>query len=1129
MKLILRKPITWGQIMKITFSQIFIMLTLTSMAYSNALSGQEILDKTVSVSLKDVSLANALDYFKKQNDIRFIYSRNSINTEQMISVDVKDETLKNVFDQLLRSNGIDYEVVKDRVILGKARKEPTDRLISAYYIKSIPVSGVVRDKGGVSLPGVSVKEKGTANGTVTDINGSFKLAVKDEQAILVFSYIGYKTMEAPVNGLRVINITLEEDSERLEEVVVVGYGTQKKVNLTGALTVVDMSDKEGQPVTNVSNALHGTPGLFVNLGNSQPGVDRSTIRIRGMGTLNNNNPLVLVDGIEYSMDELNPADIESITVLKDASAAIYGSRAANGVILVTTKKGKGASRVNYSYYGGTQDATSMPDAIWDPIAYMKLKNQAVLNGGTAQPNYSDAEIAEYENGMKTDPITYPSSNWFDIALERGNMQKHDISASGSSEKYQYRVSLGYLDRDGIVIGPNNHEKKYSLGLNTSINVNKQLIIGLTLDGYNRNYTQPYYTSFWGYLMRTLPILTDTLADGRFGNSWLRTPGRNNWEHPRMIATTGYGKKTVNRFLGTAFAEYKLPLNINYNIKFGADKYDGFFEDFTPQVKTYNPKTGAATNWNSPATAPRAKNVDDNDLNIHFYHTLDWQKTFAARHNLSAMAGGSYDKFDSRNFSTGMIGYLDETLTAISAGSDPYEGYVGGNSTEDVLISYFGRVNYDFDGKYLLEATFRSDGSSRFAPGKRWGFFPAVSAGWRIDKESFFKGVNFIDVLKLRASYGRLGNQAVDLYSYENSIMLGQYYSFAGSLKSGSAALAYSDPNISWETTTTYNLGIDAELLKNRFNASFDVYKKRTDDILRTVNLPSQVGGLQGPKQNIGSMDNTGYELTLQYRNKIGAFDYGVSGDVSYNKNKVVDLDGQILYSFGSSLSTITQAGSPINSYYLLDAVGIFQSDAEVASSPFQSNSTKAGYIKYRDVNGDNLINGDDRVITSISSQIPKYTYGFGLKLGYKGLSLNSNFQGVAGIKVYPTANLAFPFNNGANATWEWATDAWTPQNANARLPIVTQAAAGKDNFQASDFWLRSGAYLRVRNIQLNYAIPANWLSKVKVNKASIYVNGENLFTFSKYKDFDPESIVNQNTLYRYPMLKTISGGINVTF
>ncbi|HVW63238.1 MAG TPA: SusC/RagA family TonB-linked outer membrane protein, partial [Puia sp.] len=461
--------------------------------------------------------------------------------------------------------------------------------------QQITVTGkVLSGKDQTPLAGVSIQVS-SAKGTISHNDGSFSLSAA-VGVNLHLSMEGYLPKSIKVTQADLGVIMLDPTQKSLDSVVVVGYGTQKKVNLTGAITTVNMEDKEGQPVTNVSNALHGTPGLFVNLSNSQPGVDRSDIRIRGIGTLNTNDPLVLVDGVEYSMDELNPADIATITVLKDASAAIYGSRAGNGVILVTTKKGHGAAKVNYNYYYGKQKTTYMPDAIWDPIAYMKLKNQAELNEGKTAVDYSDADIAEYQNGMKTDPYTYPASNWFDIALDNGTIQKHDVSVAASTDKYQYRFSLGYLDRNGVMIGPNNHEKKYSIGLNTSVNVTKRLKVGLNLDGYYRNYTQPFYNSFWQYLTRTLPILTDTLKNGSYGNSWLRTPGRNNWENPRMIAYTGYGKKTVQRFLASTFLDYKLPFDITYHAQFGVDKYDGLLDEFTPQVQTFNPKTLAPTNW-----------------------------------------------------------------------------------------------------------------------------------------------------------------------------------------------------------------------------------------------------------------------------------------------------------------------------------------------------------------------------------------------------------------------------------------------------------------------------------------------------------------------------------------------------
>ncbi|MDQ0108716.1 TonB-linked SusC/RagA family outer membrane protein [Chitinophaga terrae (ex Kim and Jung 2007)] len=992
----------------------------------------------------------------------------------------------------------------------------------SLYAQNVPITGKVVSESGAPVIGVSIQVVGTSKGTSTDVDGKFKLDAP-AGATLKLTFIGYLPKEVKADASKPMIIALVEDIQKLNDVVVVGYGTQKKVSVTGAISTVDMKDKAGQPITNVSNALHGVPGLSVNLSNSQPGVDRSTIRIRGIGTTSASgaSPMVLVDGIEYSMDELNPNDIESVTVLKDAAAAIYGSKGANGVIMVTTKKGKGQARVDYGFNYGRQRATYLPDIIDDPIAYMNLKNQALLNEGKAV-EYSAADIEEYKNGMSKDPFTYPANNWYKIALKDGVLKKHDLSVSGSGEKYQYRLSLGYLDRDGILFGPGNHEKKYSLGVNVSADITKRLKVGATLDGYYRNYTQPFYTDTWTYLARALPILSDTLQDGRYGNSWLRTAGRNNWENPRMLAFNGLQTKVVQRFLSTVFLEYKLPFDLKYSAKFGVDKYDGLLSGFTPRMQTFNPKTGAPINWNSPATAPRAAKTDYNDLNITFFNTLDWARSFG-KHNLSAMIGASYYNASPESWATSFYGYLDGSLDAFDAGNT--WNSTSGNLTRDVLESYFGRVNYDYDGRYLFQATLRSDGSSRLSPATRWMSFPSAELGWRIDKESFFRS-NFISLLKLRGSYGSMGNQSVPLYSYMRTVRLGEDYSFGGTQVPGAAMLADADPRLRWERTTSANIGADINLLKSRVALSLDVYNRKTTGMLRPKALPSQVGGLSGTQKNVGSMLNRGVEFTAQYSDQFGDVGLNVYGNVSYNYNEITSLDGEIVY---NSDGTILKEGSPINSFYILQAEGLFQTADEVKNWAYQGPKTKPGYIKYKDQNGDGIINGDDRVLVNISSQTPKWNYAFGFTVNYKGISLNTAFQGVGGIKALPVANLIFPFNNGANATKNWLTDAWTPENPDAKLPIVTTSTGNVDNFQRSTFWLRDVSYLRMRNIQLAYALPQRWLDKAKIKKVSVFINGENLLTFSPFKEFDPESIMDQTDLYTYPMLKTFNGGINVTF
>ena len=991
---------------------------------------------------------------------------------------------------------------------------------------------VVSATDGTPLVGVSVQVQGTGSGTVTDAEGQFKLPA-EQGATLVFSYLGYISKQIKVSDpAQVLSVQLSENVQELNSVVVVGYGTQKKESLTGSIATMNMDQKKNQPITNLDNALYGLSGLSLKKGQSMPGTDRASILVRGLGTLNNSSPLVLVDGIEYPMSELNPSDVASVTVLKDASAAIYGSKAANGVILITTKKGQGKATVNYNYYYGVESPTVMPDVVWDPIVYMNMMNDAARNEGKTAPYFTEDEIQEYQEGMKTDPFTYPAVDWFDRALETGMIQKHDLSLSGSSEKMRYRLSLGYLNRDGIIIGPVDRAKNYSIGLNTSYDVTDKLTVGFTLNGYYRMYSQPTYSNgdYWSGLMRAIPVENDTLANGEYGYTWLRVPGRNNWEHPRMLAQDGYWRKYIQRFVSSLYADYELPWNFSYHVKFGVDKYDGFMKTFVPQMYKIQSKTGERNNWNSPSTAPRTTNQDWNNTNIHFYNTLNWQKTFNEAHNVSAMFGASYDNYNVRGFDAQMTGYLDGTLDALNAGT--VRQSIGGTETRDVLESYFGRVNYDYKGKYLLEGIFRYDGSSRFARGNRWGFFPGVSAGWRIDKESFFES-NFINLLKLRASYGQLGNQAVSLYSYDRSISLGHYYSFGGPggvLANGAAITADVDPDITWETTTDYDIGVDMNFWDNHISLTADVYKKLTTDILRSVALPSQVGGLTGPMRNVGSMQNIGYEVNLRYRNNVGDFDYEVYGNVAYNKNKVIDLDGEIIYNFGTNLPTITKEGLPVDAFYVLQAEGFFQSQEEVEEHAYQSEDAKPGYIKYKDVNEDGVINGDDRVIIPSSSKIPKYNYGFGFNLGYKGLSLSAFFQGIAGIKMYLHGNIAYPLNNGANLMTKWVTDSWTPENPNASLPILTEANYGsKFNYQNSTFWMKNGAYMRLKNVQLAYALPQRWLERVRIEKLSVFVNAQNPLLFSEYKDYDPETVSDYISLYHYPMLKTFSAGVNVTF
>jgi TonB-linked SusC/RagA family outer membrane protein len=538
----------------------------------------------------------------------------------------------------------------------------------------------------------------------------------------------------------------------------------------------------------------------------------------------------------------------------------------------------------------------------------------------------------------------------------------------------------------------------------------------------------------------------------------------------------------------------------------------------PIIISYNPKTGAPNNYN---INPASNNYDENNLSLSVYHTLNWDKTFGD-HQIAAMVGQSYNRFDSSRFDGHAEGYFDNTLTDLSAGSTNLG--TTGKVVKDVLISYFGRVSYNYKEKYLLEGIIRYDGSARFAVENRWGVYPSISAGWRIDKENFFKLAD-VNLLKLRASIGKLGNQQSPMFGYRQTVNVGNSYaySFNNVISPGAAVTSYNDPRISWESTTSYNAGVDAELWKGKLSVAVDVFKRRTTDILRRVLIPDQVGGLGGPVQNVGTVDNTGFEVSLGHRHKIGEVSYEVNGSVSYVKNKVVDLRGQSIV----GTRRITKEGYPIDAYYLYEATGIYQNQAEVDNSAKVSSAVKPGYLKYNDVYKDNKIDGNDRVITG--SSIPKYNYSFNINVGYKNFTLSSFWQGVQGIDLYPTVNLATPFNNGAGVTKEWATDSWTPDNPNARLPILTTPTGAPENYAASTFWLKDGSYLRMKNIQLKYNLPERIASKLTMSKVSLFVNAENLVTITRFKDFDPEKSVTGDSFYEYPSLKTFSFGVNVNF
>lgn len=1090
----------------------------------------------LTLEMRNSRVIDVLEEIEKQSEFRFAYSSELIDLNRRVSVNFSDKTIDEILATIFEGTDVKY-VLSDRHIMLYPKEMDNiekngNRMISDDQQRS--VSGRVTDAGNQPLPGVSVVIKGTSIGTVTNSDGNYTLTNIPDGSVLQFSFVGMQTMEVVVKNQNSIDVAMKEEAIGLDEIVAIGYGTQQKRDLTASISTVSNKQLENRPITNSTQALQGTKGIYVNQLGAQPGRSSATIRIRGQGTLNDNNPLVLVDGVEFSLADVNPNDIESISVLKDAAAAaIYGSRAASGVILVTTKSGKNSKgfHVNYSDYFGLEQVIGLPDFITDPVRILEINNQAKANVGKA-PLYSEAMIEEYRAGMKTDPIVYPHNDWFDIMFNNGVIQNHDLRFSGGADNYDFSLSLGYQDHKGVLMGTNSN--KYSISLNANADVTDKLSIGVIFNGQLNVFDEalagtPYLVNMT-YKNAGLGYEPTYTADGKYGNQWFITPGHYEFRNPIAVATEGINNTRQEHYYFIINGQYKITNDLTYRIKGSYTKANNLNTQFEPIVYQYDVKTGAAKYLLiADAAVRRANKSMENNYDLTFNQTLEWKKSID-KHKIDALLGYEMREYNYNNLYGYIEGFLGNGLTSLNAGSTGPE--TTGTSSKNSLMSFFGRLDYNYKGKYLFQANLRYDGSSKFAEGNKWGLFPSFSAGWRIGQESFLNDINWIDDLKIRASWGQLGNERVPSFRYVNLVNLGYDYSFGSTIMPGAAIVSYNDPTLTWETTTTSNVGVDAYVLNNSLNFSFEVFKKRTSDILHSVNIPTQVGNLTGPLSNIGVVDNKGYELSISYRNKIGPVSYEVSGSITRIKNKVVDLNGEVVYEYGdrSQGGTIIKEGYPIDSYYLLHAVSIFKSQEEIDNSAFQSADTKPGYIKFEDANNDGVINQDDRIIMD-KNHIPDYTGSFNLDLSYKNISVSAFFNGVLGVYSFRAQPGDVPLWYGTGITEKWITDSWTPENPDAKLPILTTYEdAVNTNFRSSDFLLQNASYLRLKNLQISYKIPSGLIKALNISSAKVFVNGANLWTLTKMEGADPEREMGRdNTFYDYPSVKTFSCGIQVDF
>jgi TonB-linked SusC/RagA family outer membrane protein len=1098
------------KVMKLTFVLMFVLAFELLAIHGKAQS------EKVTVNQRNSAVREVLDVIEKQCEYKFFYNAGLVDVERKVTIQATNEQLVNVLRDLFEGTDVSYRIIENNIILSNLIKNPKN--VGLNQNQQQTISGKVTDHTGDPLPGVNVFEKSQpTNGVITGIDGTYSIQVTSSEAILSYSYIGFEGQEVQVAGRETIDITLLEETTGLDEVVVVAYGTQKRETMTSAVSTVNLDGIDSKPITDLSQAIAGmAAGVTAIQGSSQPGASGATIRIRGTNTLGdeNNTPLVIIDGaIGGSLNDVNPTDVESISMLKDASStAMYGARAAAGVILITTKRAK-AGKVSLSYdgYVGFDKATELPDVISNSADYMEL-----LQDYTNDPSFPPNDlIDEFRNDGGQNPLMYPNTNWYkEILGGTATMHSHNISLRGGTEKARVAASINYLDQDGLVI--NTSYKRLGFRLNFDSQISEKLNIGMNLSGKNGMRESPggNINQVISHIHSTVPYVVPQHPDGRFGGDGFTSSGAYN---PILSLKTRYQEREINTFTGKIFGSYEILPRLVFTTS--ANMFQEFQNsknlqkawqrwDFTDDTVLEENTINSLTESNN-----RHRIITVNTL-------LNYDFTIGELNNFALLAGYSQEenRWDT-SWSYGR-GLADESIFVMDGPQDQASFLIGGNKTLNNLRSYFGRLNYDFDGKYLLEASFRYDGSSKFREDKRWGFFPSASAGWNIHRENFMENVSFITTLKLRASAGEVGNNAsLGNYSYISTLQFGADYPFNDMVSPGIYLNELANPDLIWENTTTYGLGLDFGLFNNQLTGEFDVYKNRTDGILRKVTAPLFGGIPNPPYENLAVVDSKGFELALNYKNFNKAFKYSVGLTLSHSSNEIVSFnDGQFQEIDGNFINKV---GYPINSIYTYEADGLFRSQEEIDDHAEQARPPKVGDLRYKDQNNDGVIDADDRVI--MDPAVPKINAGLNLNFSYKNLDLNILMQGAFGSKDFVRTAPARPFAYpGRGITGkEWLNAFHETDNPNSDIPRLDETSG---NYIASTYWMHSFDFIRFRTIQLGYNLPKGTMEHIGIERGRIYVNGQNLFTIEDVPHYDPESVGEV-----YPLTKTITVGVQLTF
>ena len=1001
-------------------------------------------------------------------------------------------------------------------------------MTSGAIAQSNIIKGIVTEDEGAPMIGVSILEKNTSNGTITDVDGSYSLKVNSDKAILVFSYLGYKSQEVALDGRTMIDIRLELDSKVLDDIIVTGYRKETRTDISTAISSIKSRDIEKLVVSGVEQALQGqTPGVSVTQVTGSPG-DDIAVRIRGAGTLGNNNPLFIVDGVPTSgnINMFSTNDIQSIEVLKDgASAAIYGSRASNGVVIVTTKRGKSGKPVfSMNVSNGIQTPIRLPKLL-NASEYLTIRNEAINNANTLRNPAN--QIKPYDVAILD---TLPNVNWLDKVFANAPIQQYALSSMVGNDNSNLYISADYQNQDGIFKGQNfkkyqvriNGEtgnKFFRIGNNLSFGHTERKVIGSSGDGFGAGNE----LSAIRYALIAAPVFSGKDAQGRdikvtseLGDPTLYGDGNAN---PLVLINNTDWRINRSRIFGNVFAEITPIKDLKLRTTLGGD--------FTfEREKLFKERLSAAIYEPTSLNEGRVFNQT-----LIWNTTASYDKSFG-KHKLSGLIGTEVitNHTDYIGASANNFRRTDPLFRYLSASvaEDIMNVGISGIATEWALVSYFGMLGYNFDNKYILSGALRKDGSSRFGPENRWGIFPSVSGAWIVSNEEFLRDNNLISELKLRASWGKLGNQEIGVYPYSSLVRTGdRVYAFGDNIVTGSSILETGNSAIKWETSTQSNLGLDLGLWQDKLTFTTDIFRKVSEDVLVRVPIPQSGGSTRAPYINAASVENKGIEFALSYRSTGKDFNYYVSPNVSIVRNKVLSIAGSepILGGFGLSDGplTKTEPGRPIGSFFLWEMDGIFQSMEEIESSPYQTKDTRPGDVKFVDINGDNIIDDKDR--SHAGNPFPEFTYGMQLGVNYKNFDLSAMLQGVQGNDVYFLyGNFAYETQSRGFNSYADILNRWTPTNTDTNIPKVSLDDRN-GNRRASTRFLYDGSYMRIRNISLGYNLKSV-LKWDQISAMRVYFTVQNAFTFTKYPGLDPEIQANANDTRGLGLSSDLAVGID---